>query len=244
MYLPLDASKARVREAENARNNRLEIVKALSQGQISRRDLFKWGLFTTGGMIAAEHGPNRFYAPSAYGQVPTGAPRSPLGTAIKFNIPMSRPAACRRPTPSLTTGTAMRGGRGRGTRICLSSWPGSVAQRVQRQSGRIRTTSTPSPARGRFEGRPPGEFFAHQHWMASRPDSDLFPKVSYLMWIRPMQAGSHFHPGLAEQNANSVWSFGTRLPGHVDPRTGSRLLGYCTPCLFKLRYGEPVVFRC
>ena len=30
MYLPLDASKARVREAENARNNRLEIVKALS----------------------------------------------------------------------------------------------------------------------------------------------------------------------------------------------------------------------
>ena len=90
MYLPLDASKARVREAENARNNRLEIVKALSQGQISRRDLFKWGLFTTGGMIAAKHGLS-VYAPSAYGQVPTGAPRSPLGTAIKFNIPMSRP---------------------------------------------------------------------------------------------------------------------------------------------------------
>ena len=77
MYLPLDASKARVREAENARRNRLEIVKALSHGQISRRDLFKWGLFTTTGMIAAKHGLS-VYAPSAYGQVPTGAPRSPL----------------------------------------------------------------------------------------------------------------------------------------------------------------------
>ena len=90
MYLPTNTSRSRLREAENARRNRLEIVKALSHGQISRRDLFKWGLFTTTGMIAAKHGLS-VYAPSAYGQVPTGTPRSPLFGAVKFSEPMHRP---------------------------------------------------------------------------------------------------------------------------------------------------------
>jgi len=42
-------SQARLREAEIARQNRAEIVKARSQGQISRRDLLKAGIFTAGG---------------------------------------------------------------------------------------------------------------------------------------------------------------------------------------------------
>src|SRR5690348_11553051 len=45
------ASKARIREAENARKNRLEIVKALSHGKVTRRELIKWGLFTAGGVL-------------------------------------------------------------------------------------------------------------------------------------------------------------------------------------------------
>ena len=57
-YLPQNASKARQREAENARKNRVEIVKAWSQGQVSRRELFKWGLFTTAGLLAPIHGLN------------------------------------------------------------------------------------------------------------------------------------------------------------------------------------------
>src|SRR5262252_8708023 len=60
MYLPWNASKARIREAENAQKNRLEIVKALSQGQISRRDLFKMGLITTGGLLVAKNGLSPF----------------------------------------------------------------------------------------------------------------------------------------------------------------------------------------
>src|SRR3954449_7683007 len=52
IYLPRNASGARLRDAENARRNRLEIVKAYSQGQISRREIFKWGLVTAGGLIA------------------------------------------------------------------------------------------------------------------------------------------------------------------------------------------------
>ena len=43
-FLPENASRARLKEAENARKNRAEIVKAHSQGQVTRRDLVKLGL--------------------------------------------------------------------------------------------------------------------------------------------------------------------------------------------------------
>ena len=100
----------------------------------------------------------------------------------------------------------------------------------------------PVTGKGPFEGRPPGEFFAHQRWTATGPDSDLFPKVGYLMSIGQCEAATRFNARFAEQNANAIWSFGTRLPGHVGNRAGSRL-GYGAPCLFKLRYGEPAVTR-
>ncbi|MGH9565959.1 MAG: hypothetical protein ACRD4I_08260, partial [Candidatus Angelobacter sp.] len=51
-----NASKARLREAENARNNRAEILRAYSHGQVTRRDLLKWGLITAGGALAPIHG--------------------------------------------------------------------------------------------------------------------------------------------------------------------------------------------
>ena len=38
-FLTSKDSKRRLAEAQNARNNRLEILKAWSQGQVSRRDL-------------------------------------------------------------------------------------------------------------------------------------------------------------------------------------------------------------
>ena len=52
IYLPESASKARQRDAENARRNRAEIVRELSWGRVSRRDLIKWGLFTSAGLLA------------------------------------------------------------------------------------------------------------------------------------------------------------------------------------------------
>src|SRR5215471_8278852 len=90
-FLSEKVSKARLREAENARKNRAEIVKAYSQGKVSRRDLVKWGLITSGGLLAPIHGLNPFVN-SAYSQsgpgavglanvgngIPTGAPPSPL----------------------------------------------------------------------------------------------------------------------------------------------------------------------
>ena len=89
MYISSKASRIRQREAQKARDNRAEIVKALSLGQITRRDLFKWGLLTSAGVLACKNGLSPF-ARSAFADVPTGTPRSPLFGAAKFSQPMPR----------------------------------------------------------------------------------------------------------------------------------------------------------
>ena len=50
MYISPKASRIRQREAQRARDNRAEIVKARSLGQVTRRDLIRWGIFTAGGV--------------------------------------------------------------------------------------------------------------------------------------------------------------------------------------------------
>ena len=89
MYLPFKTSRIREREAQNARNNRAEIVRALSQGEITKRDLLRWGLFTAGGTIAAKHGLSPFVR-SAFADGPTGVPRSPTFGAQAFTQPFNR----------------------------------------------------------------------------------------------------------------------------------------------------------
>ena len=59
-FLSEKAPKRRLEDAANARNNRAEIVKAFSQGQISRRELIKWGVITSGGLLAPIAGLNPF----------------------------------------------------------------------------------------------------------------------------------------------------------------------------------------
>ena len=60
-----------MREAQQARNNRAEIVRELSWGRVTRRDLIKMGLFTAAGYLAPIRGLSPF-APSVYGQMLTG----------------------------------------------------------------------------------------------------------------------------------------------------------------------------
>jgi manganese oxidase len=100
IFLPPDASRARRKEAEDARKERSEIIKALSWGQVSRRDLIKWGLFTSAGLLAPIRGLSPFatsaYAASGSGSgnvgsgVPTGAPLSPMFGVQAFTQPMPR----------------------------------------------------------------------------------------------------------------------------------------------------------
>src|SRR6195256_1408452 len=110
VYLPWNASKARQRDAERARRNRAEIVRELSWGRVSRRDLIKMGLFTSAGLLAPLGGLNPFVS-SVSGQVADDGnvpmlPPSPLFGAKPFTMPMPRfdvmarnPLSCLTPFP-------------------------------------------------------------------------------------------------------------------------------------------------
>ena len=84
MYFSTQASPQQLRQVQQAQRTRQGIVKSLSHRQVSRRDLFKRGLFTAGGGLALKNGLKPFVG-NAYGKVPTGVPRSLLlGAAALF----------------------------------------------------------------------------------------------------------------------------------------------------------------
>src|SRR5262245_65977853 len=102
MFLSKRESGARQREAQNARKNRMEIVRARSIGQITRRDLFRWGLLTAGGALAWKHGLNPYVSSKSYAAIPTGFPASPLFGVQPFSPPMPRfHVLTRKPAPFL-----------------------------------------------------------------------------------------------------------------------------------------------
>jgi FtsP/CotA-like multicopper oxidase with cupredoxin domain len=221
IYLPAKASRARLKEAAEARENRREIVKALSWGQVSRRDLLKYGLFTGAGLLAPIRGLSPF-ASSAYAQVPTGIPPSPLGDVKPFTQPMLRFDVL--PRRSMST---------------LNPAPTAAAN----------TTARPVPdvlggGFGPIEGRPPGPDWAHQNFnifggpkvaveafQGGAQNNDTYVPgvtsafnsgVDQTTPCRPC-----FHAGLPDQNPLKFWTFN----GSVPPKL---LIG---------RYGEPILFR-
>ena len=105
------SDKRRIRDAEIARQNRAEITRALSHGQIRRGDLVKWGLFTSAGLMLPIGGLNPFVrfasgqtatAPAPLSRsailatqsdnmgIPTGLPKSPTFGVQPFTQPMPR----------------------------------------------------------------------------------------------------------------------------------------------------------
>jgi len=223
MYISPKASMARQREAQKARDNRAEIIKALGLGQITRRDLYKWGIFTVTGALALKNGLSPF-AQSAFAAIPTGTPRSPLFGATKFSTPLPR-LALQTPTP-LTKDPATDN----------AVFPAALGERpAKRLSYHTDFSADPTnPAfrnltsgRGPIEGRPPGEIFAHQRW------DEFFPKVGYVISLGQIAPNSRFHPNFPAQLPNSVWSYGT----------GRNVQGHLPPMLFKGRYGEPILTR-
>jgi FtsP/CotA-like multicopper oxidase with cupredoxin domain len=225
MYISEKASRIRQREAQKARDNRAEIVRALSQGQVSRRDLVKWGIFTATGALALKNGLSPF-ARSAFADVPTGTPRSPLFGAAKFTQRMPR---LRLQTPLPLTRNAndeavFPAGLGYDNAKRLSyhddfsAYVGDPALNPYRN---------PITNRGPMEGRPPGPYFAHQRW------EEFFPKVGYVMSLGQCVPGTKFHPNFPDQNPNAVWCYGT----------GRFAQGVLPPPLIKGRYGEPIITR-
>jgi hypothetical protein len=217
-----------MREAENARQNRLEIVKALSTGQVSRRELFKWGIFTAGGALALTNGLSPFAPSKVYADVPTGTPPSPLFNARPFTQEMPRLAL---QTPVPLTEVA------RGNEVDLR-FPAHLnepdAKRLSWHTDFTDSGGTqyknPLTGVGPMEGRPPGEYFAQQRWR------EYLPKAAYVMTLGDATYDNHtysFHPDLPVQGQNKCWTFGAGRSGHGD----------LPPPLIKVRYGEPVIFR-
>jgi FtsP/CotA-like multicopper oxidase with cupredoxin domain len=223
MYLPGKASRARLREAENARRNRLEILKAWSTGHVSRRDLIKMGLFTAGGALIVQNGLSPF-ARSAFGDsIPTGLPRSPLFGVQAFTQPMPRFDVLQ------TVGA-------------LTPTPTKEANTTQQLLNTALEGVRPGDS-GPIEGRPPGSIWAHQEF-------DRFPPVKF---IDVTQEGAkvngvynpqvtsafnsgiiatnpfrpRFHPNLPDQSTLNLWTFNGTLP----------------PKLVMVRYGEPILLR-
>jgi len=93
MYLSNRASRIREKEAQNARADRAEIIRALSVGEISRGDFFRWGIFTAGGLLVCKSP----FASSAFAQVLTGTPRSPLFVGRSSTSPC-RASICSTPS--------------------------------------------------------------------------------------------------------------------------------------------------
>ena len=220
MWLSKTPSPQKLREAIRAKNNRQEIITALSHGTVSRRDLIKWGLFSGAGALAWKNGLNPLVG-NAQAAIPTGIPLSPLFGALKFSQPMPRCDVMERKPISM-----------------LSPAPTAQANLTQQAVPAIL-----GGGMGPIEGRPPGAMWAHQKF------DQFAPKVAVEMWQKGAQVCTNynpqvqsslncgispaasinpcFHPMMPVQSGESVWTFG----GTVPPKL---LLG---------RYGEPILFR-
>ena len=231
IYLPSNASRARIREAERARDNRREIIRELSWGRVSRRDLIKWGIFTSAGLLAPINGLNPF-ASKAYAD--GNIPRSPLFGVKAFTQPMPRFDLLER-KPHSEAASALD----------------PVPLPESNQTRQVLDTRLPGVIpgdTGPIEGRPPGKIWAHQRW------GEHYPKVAVEVTQAPATINSTYEPGVRSalnsgidksiplpptfyndgkgklwpvQNPESVWTFNGTIP----------------PKLLLARYAEPVLFR-
>src|SRR5439155_19675313 len=114
------------------------------------RDLFTWGLFTTGALLIWKHRLHPFVS-RAYASVPTGFPRSPLFGVQAFTQPMPRSDVL----PRNPIGT-------------LSPAPTAQANTTQQTLNPALEGVRPGDT-GPIEGRPPGPIWAHQEFTRFPP---------------------------------------------------------------------------
>ena len=225
IYLPAKASRARLKEAAAARENRHEIVRALSWGHVSRRDLLKYGLFTGAGLLAPIRGLNPFmssvYATSS-SDIPTGIPASPMADVKPFTQPMLRFDVL----PRLR-------------------FPGNLSPLPTLEANTTKQTLNPmlGTGKGPIEGRPPGPMWAHQGFTRFPPkiaievtQEGAKDNTAYFPGCDPIQNSRVdptvscrpcFHPDLPVQDPETLWTFNGSLP----------------PKLMIGRYGEAILFR-
>jgi FtsP/CotA-like multicopper oxidase with cupredoxin domain len=253
IFVNRNASRARQTEAENARRNRAEMVKARSLGQMTRRDLVRAGVFTAGGLLALKNGLSPF-ATSVYADVPTGTPLSPFprrdaaGTIVDraFVQPLLRLHSLKTypltPTAGSETRLVWPASLGEPD-ACRMANTNQISHAVNIANASNTVNLTLSGPTGPREGRPPGEAFAHQRWselVNGTPGLD--GQVSHpLPPIGTMMSLGQIRPGISynrandwpAQNPSSVWTFAE----------GRFQRGELPACLLQARYGQSVVNR-
>jgi len=215
-----DLSNARLKEAEHARRHRAEIVRELSWGRVSRRELIKLGLFTSAGLLAPIRGLNPFVSNVA-GQVPTGLPPSPLFGVQPFTQPMLRfDVIARNPVSTLN--------------------PAPTAQANQTQQP---VDPALGGGTGPIEGRPPGPVWAHQRF------NQFPPRVAVEMRQAQATTNTVYNPAVPARVNNGVnpaapipLRFHTQWPIQA-PNSVWTFNGTIPPKLVNARYGEPILFR-
>src|SRR3982751_6845747 len=224
LYLGTRASRARHKEAAAAQANRREIVKALSWGQVSRRDLLRYGIFTGAGLLAPIPALTPFITSAvatSSSNIPTGLPSSPMFGVKAFTQPLLRfDVLPRRPIDS------------------LSPLPTAEANQTQHACDPLL-----GGGQGPIEGRPPGPMWAHQGFYRFPPSiavevtqegantNDRYQPGCTAEHNSRVPAGATcrpcFHPSLPDQAAQTLWTFNGTIPPKL-------LLG---------RYGEGILFR-
>ena len=99
MYISPKASRIRQREAQRARDNRAEIVKARALGQVTRRDLIRWGIFTAGGVAGLQERSEPLGAQRLCRRVPTGHAAQPPVRWPEVLPSASTASTCSTPVP-------------------------------------------------------------------------------------------------------------------------------------------------
>jgi FtsP/CotA-like multicopper oxidase with cupredoxin domain len=211
-----------MRAAENARKNRAEIVAAYSQGELSRRNLLKLGIFTAAGTLLPIPGLSPFVgtARADSGGIPTGTPPSPGLKGLDFTQPLLRlDVLPRKPIPAnpdpITNPNP------------LNPAPLSDGSCNETPVSLPAELNNGIPFAGPCEGRPPGPDWSHQRFQEFAPQIAIEVTQEGAKPNAALNIPFRFHPSLPDQDIAHVWTFNGTLP----------------PKLVMARYGEPLLFR-
>jgi manganese oxidase len=219
-------------------------------------------------------------AGAAFAQgVPTGLPASPLFNATPFTqplmlfeefgtaaVPGSTCSTCT-PLPQPAAASCNAGPTGASLdaflRQPLSPLPTLQANTSLQNNWHARISACVRPlATSSVEGRPPGEFFAHQRWNEFRTASATRLGMVY---FQTATSGARINGGLRDPLQRHHWLVGEFRPASTGALYGRRAIGTqvrfhpnfpaqqansvwtfdgtMPPKLLMTRYGEPILFR-
>jgi manganese oxidase len=264
-WLREDSDKGRIRDAEHARRNRQEIGKCLSQGRVSRRELMKWGLFTTAGTVAGIGGLSPYVraqttttsSTSSFSGGGGGGNNNPCGYSSdgqdggggtnNNGIPTGLPSSplfgalpFTQPMPRFDVLV-----------------PTSATNPLPGPTPTLQANTTQQPLNpgivngqtglfGPVEGRPPGAGWAHQ---LATPTTQFPPSITYSNPVAGVGPNTTYNPQVPTVENSGIVATNT-FPAkfHPDmpvqsPDSLWTYQGSLPPKLLQVRYGQPILVR-